>query len=69
MLRLFARNEVVCEIVAAILVLYVYKGKISTEAKTFMKKTITDDYRVNGELSWLSGQWIISRYFQGLRTV
>ena len=60
---------VVCEIVAAILVLYVYKGKISTEANTFMKKTITDDYRVNGELSWLSGQWIISRYFQGLRTV
>ena len=42
---------VVCEIVAAILVLYVYKGKISAEAKSFMKKTITDDYRVEGELS------------------
>ena len=46
---------VVCEIVAAILVLYVYKGKISAEAKSFMKKTITDDYRVtSGEISVVS---------------
>ena len=42
---------VVCEIVAAILVLYVYKGKISAEAKSFMKKTIKEDYRVEGEIS------------------
>ena len=45
---------VVCEIVAAILVLYVYKGKISAEAKTFMKKTITEDYKVSGEMSDIS---------------
>ena len=40
---------VICEIVAAILVLHVFKGKISEEAKAFMKKTIDDDYRVEGQ--------------------
>ena len=47
---------VICEIVAAILVLYVYKGKISAEAKSFMKKTIKEDYRVEGEISEFSVQ-------------
>jgi len=48
---------VVCEIVAAILVLYVYKEKISAEAKTFMKKTITDDYRVEDTENGVTVLW------------
>jgi len=48
---------VVCEIVAAILVLYVYKGKISAEAKSFMKKTIKEDYRVEGTENSVTLLW------------
>jgi len=48
---------VVCEIVAAILVLYVYKGKISAEAKSFMKKTIEEDYRVEGTENSVTLLW------------
>jgi len=48
---------VICEIVAAILVLYVYKGKISAEAKSFMKKTIKDDYRVEGTENSVTLLW------------
>lgn len=48
---------VVCEIVAAVLVLHVFKGKISEEAKTFMKKTIDDDYKVQGEENSVTVLW------------
>merc|ERR1712154_294473 len=48
---------VICEIVAAILVLHVFKGKISEEAKAFMKKTIDDDYRVEGEETSVTVLW------------
>jgi len=48
---------VIIEIVAAILVLYVFKGKISEEAKSFMKKTIDDDYRIQGEENSVTVLW------------
>merc|ERR1712183_375039 len=48
---------VICEIVAAILVLHVYKGKISAEAKSFMKKTIKEDYRVEGTENSVTLLW------------
>jgi len=48
---------VIVEIVAAILVLYVFKEKISVEAKSFMKKTIDDDYRIEGEENSVTVLW------------
>ena len=55
---------VIVEIVAAILVLYVFKEKISVEAKSFMKKTIDDDYRIEGQdFSRLHKTCPVKRYF------
>ena len=39
---------VVCEIVAAILVLHVFYGDIELEAKEFMTRTLESDYRIPG---------------------